>query len=296
MNNKKKTNLRLFLCFCIIPSLVLYSLFILYPTIKVFSMSLYSWTGLGSAPKFIGLNNFKDLISDKVFLISLKNTIFLIAVVPICTILLSLLFAFILTQGEIREKNFYRTIFFFPSVLSFVVIAILWSFIYHPTMGVLNSMIKVLGMDNLSLVWLGNKKTVMWAIAVVLIWQAVGYYMVMYMAGIDNISKEIFEAADIDGASSLVKFCKITLPLLWEIIRVTIIFSINGVITISFTVVTVMTGGGPDVYSEVVLTQMYKQGFVNSNFGYAMAIGVVVFVLSIVLSVISNKLTEKNTI
>lgn len=290
MNKNIKRNL--FLAACILPSLILFAIFILYPTIRVFISSLYEDSGLGNASRFIWFDNFKAMFQDEVFYIALKNTGFLMIVSGIPTILFALFYAGILTSGKIKESNFYRIVFFFPSILSFVVIAILWSFIYHPTMGVINPILEVLGKGDLDLTVLGNKNSVMWGIAVTMIWQAAGYYMVMYIAGIDGISKELYEAAEIDGATGIQSFWSITIPLLWDIIKTTIIFAINGVITNSFTIVRVMTDGGPDRDSEVLLTFMYKHAM-NASFGYAMAIAVFVFTVSIILSIISNKVTGR---
>ncbi|ASK64331.1 ABC transporter permease [Virgibacillus phasianinus] len=271
-------------------------MFIVYPVTQVFYKSLFSSSGFGSSDQFVGITNFIELFSDDVFIQSIKNTGFLMLVVPVITLLLSLIFASMLSFGQLKEKHLYRTIFFFPSILSFVVIGILWAFIYHPNMGIVNEIMKVMGLDQYALTWLGNPDTVLWAIAIVMVWQAVGYYMVMYLAGMDSIPKELYEAASIDGANAIQQFVKITIPMLWEIIRITIIFSINGVLNISFVLVIVMTSGGPNNSSQVALTYMYQQGFVNANFGYAMAIAVVVFIVAIILAFISNKLTEREAL
>jgi len=289
-NTRKNT----FIAICVLPSLLLFSLFVIYPAINVFKTSLYQDTGLGNKAIFIGLENFKYMFKDEIFYIALKNTGFLAATTIVPTLLIALIFAALLTSGKIRGSNFFRTVFFFPSILSFVVIAILWSFIYHPTMGILDSFLRVFGVE-LELPLLGNKYTVMWAIAITMIWQAAGYYMVMYMAGIDSISKELYEAAEIDGASGTQQFWHITVPLLWGVIKTTIVFIINGVITNSFTIVRVMTNGGPDRDSEVLLTFMYNHA-VNSNMGYAMAVVVVVFIISIILSIASNRLTGEQPV
>ncbi|MFM9279896.1 carbohydrate ABC transporter permease [Paenibacillus jiagnxiensis] len=286
---------RLFIAACLLPGLAIFGLFKVYPTIQVFEKSLFLWTGIGDEPKFIGLKNFTDLFHDDVFLLSLRNTGFLMLVVPVLTILIALINASILTRSKLKERGLYRTLFFFPSVLSFVVIAILWSFIYHPTIGFVNSGLELIGLGDWALAWLGDQRTVLWALAVTLVWQAAGYYMVMYMAGIDGISPDLYEAASMDGATPIQQFWNITVPMLWEIIRVTIVFSINGVLTISFVVVSIMTAGGPDRHSEVVMTYLYSQAFTNSNFGYAMAIGVVIFVMSLLLALISNRLTERGS-
>ncbi|QGH36121.1 ABC transporter permease subunit [Gracilibacillus salitolerans] len=290
MNRKRRTG---FIVFCILPTLLLFSLFVIYPTIQVFSKSMYNWSGLGDGMTFVGLENFMDVLNDGVFLTSLKNTAFLMMVVPFITLFSALVLASILSKGNLREKSLYRVVFFFPSILSFVIIGILWSFIYHPTMGVVNSVLEFIGLENMQRAWLGDKDTVMWVIAFTMVWQAVGYYMVMYLAGMDNIPEELYEAASIDGATAIQQFFKITIPMVWEIVRITIIFSINGVLVISFILVQVMTSGGPSDSSQVVLHYMFQQAFRNANFGYAMAIAVFVFVISIGLSMLSNKLSER---
>lgn len=284
-----------FIAICLLPGLALFLLFKVYPTIQIFQKSLYMWTGVGDEPRFVGLQNFADMFRDDVFLLALRNTGFLMLIVPVLTLLIALVNASLLTQSKLKERGLYRTVFFFPSILSFVVIAILWSFIYHPTMGFVNAGLELLGLGDWAMSWLGDQRTVLWALAVTLIWQAAGYYMVMYMAGIDGISPELYEAASLDGAGRVKQFFHITIPMLWEIIRVTIIFSINGVLTISFVIVSVMTAGGPDRHSEVVMTYLYSQAFTNSNFGYAMAIGVFIFIVSLLLALISNKLTERGS-
>lgn len=294
MNRKSRTA---FILLCIVPTLFIFSVFIVYPVTQVFYKSLFSSSGFGGGETFIGLENFKELFTDEVFLQSLKNTGFLMLVVPAIILFLSLIFASILSFGNLREKHLYRMIFFFPSILSFVVIGILWTFIYHPNMGIINEVLKWMGMNQFAVAWLGSKDTVLWAIVLVMVWQAVGYcyYMVMYLAGMDGVPRELYEAASIDGANVVQQFFKITIPMLWEIIRITIIFSINGVLNISFVLVLVMTAGGPNNASQVALTYMYKQAFVNANFGYAMAIAVIVFTVSIILSLISNRLTERES-
>jgi N-acetylglucosamine transport system permease protein len=288
-----KLRRRIFIACCLLPGLAIFGLFKVYPTVQVFGKSLFLWTGIDDAPKFVGLQNFIDLFHDDVFLLSLRNTGFLMLAVPAVTLTVALINAAILTRAQLKERAFYRTVFFFPSILSFVVIAILWSFIYHPTIGFLNSGLERIGLGQWAMSWLGDQRTVMGALAVTMIWQAAGYYMVMYMAGIDGISPDLYEAANIDGATGFRQFVHITVPMLWEIIRITIVFSINGVLAISFIIVSVMTAGGPDRHSEVVMTYLYGQAFANSNFGYAMAIGVFVFIVSLLLALLSNRLTER---
>lgn len=290
----KSSKRNIFILVCILPTLALFCLFVIYPTTQVLVKSFYRWSGVTSKITFVGLENYKNLMKDSVFILSFKNTIFLLVVAPIITLFLSLFFAVILTQFNLKGRNFFRTVFYFPNILAMVVISVLWAQVYHPRMGILNSILDFIGLDNLKHAWLGDEKTVMWCIVATMVWQAVGYYMVLYIAGIDGIPSQLFEAATVDGANGIQKFFNVTIPMLWEVIRVTIVFQITGVLSMSFILSSVMTSGGPNRKSEVILTYMYHQAFNNANFGYAMAICVCVLFFSISVAFISIKVTERN--
>ncbi|MBC8578068.1 sugar ABC transporter permease [Lachnospiraceae bacterium NSJ-12] len=294
MPKKQQTRRNIAITVSLLPALALYALFVIYPTFNVFRTSMYQWSGLSKQKTFIGFENFIRLFNDTKFWTALQNTIFLLIFCTAITMILALFFAAALTQSKLKEKNFYRVLFFFPNVLSIVVIGVLFSNIYEPNMGILNSLLRGIGLNHLAQPWLGSGKTVLWAIGVAMIWQAVGYYMVMYMAGMDGISPELYEAADIDGASKFVQFFKITIPMIWGILRVTLVFFITSTLNMSFLFVNVMTDGAPNGSSEVLLTYMYRQAFTNANFGYAMAIAVIIFIVAFALAIISNILTKKN--
>lgn len=293
---KQQTRRSIAITLSLLPALALYALFVIYPTFNVFRTSMYQWSGLSKQKTYIGFQNFIRLFNDTKFWTALQNTIILLIFCTAVTMILALFFAAALTQSKLKEKNFYRVLFFFPNVLSIVVIGVLFSNIYEPNMGILNSLLREVGLNNLAQPWLGSSKTVLWAIGIAMIWQAVGYYMVMYMAGMDGISPELYEAADIDGASKFVQFFKITIPMIWGILRVTLVFFITSTLNMSFLFVNVMTDGAPNGSSEVLLTYMYRQAFTNANFGYAMAIAVVIFVIAFTLAIISNILTKKNDV
>lgn len=292
MELKPKTKRNICLSICLLPPIILYLIFVVYPTINVFTTSMYSWSGLSQNKKFIFLDNFKTLLNDEKFWMAFKNTLFLLGVCTIITMFLALFFAATLTQSKLKEKNFYRIVFFFPNVLSVVVIGVLFKNIYEPNTGIFNAFLKLIGLEGHTHAWLGESGTVLWAIAIAMVWQAVGYYMVMYMAGMDGISAEIYEAADIDGANKVIQFFKITIPMIWSIMRVTLVFFIVSTLNMSFLFVNVMTNGGPNGKSEVLLTYMYRQAFTNANFGYAMAVAVIIFIFSFTLAIISNILTK----
>ena len=246
MTGKKKAGLQrmpvLFICVCILPTLILTLLFTVIPTLRALWMSLFDSTALGMNSTFIGIENYLYMFQDDKFLQAL---------------------------------------------------GIIWSFVFHPNMGIVNSLLKFVGLDALARPWVGDAKTALWCIAVTLVWQATGYYMIMHMAAMDGISNEIYEAATIDGASSFRKFISITVPLMSDIIGITFVLAMSGTMNLSFTLSKVMTGGGPNGASKVLLQYMYEQGFMNGNFGYAMAITVFSLTISVILSMISRRLSNR---
>lgn len=281
-----------FIAVCVIPTLILTIVFMLMPTIQAFTLSLTDATAMGGEAKFIGLENYREMFDDKYFIMALKNTGKLMLVVPIVTVFFALVLAFILTQCKLKEASFHRAVLFFPSMISLTVVGIVWSFVFHPNAGIVTKLMTEMGLGQYVHPWLGDSKTALWCIAVTLVWQAVGYYMVMHIAAIDGVSPEIYEAATVDGASQWHKFFYVTLPLLKNIIGITYVLSLSGTMNLSFVLVQVMTAGGPAGASSVLLQYMYKQSFQAANFGYAMAIAVFTLAISIVLSLISRKLTE----
>ncbi len=285
---------KLFIAACILPVLLLTLLFMVIPMLNAVYLSFTDSTALnvGFNSKFIGLENYRYLFQDKLFILALKNTVKLMAIVPVITLFFSLIFAFLLTKSRLKEKAFYRAVFFFPSVISLTIVGIVWSFVFNPTKGILNHLLEFVHLEQLQHAWLGESKTALWCIAVALIWQAAGYYMVMYIASIDGISQEIYEAADIDGVSSSQKFFYITVPLLKNTIGITYVLSLSGTINLSFTLSNVMTAGGPNGASSVLLQYMYTQGMRNANFGYAMAIAIFTLALAILLAMLSRRITS----
>lgn len=295
MGRKKGKN-RFIIC-CITPAVLLFLIFMVYPAITVFRMSLYKWGGYNPKKEFVGFNNFVLLANDAKFLRSFQNTILLIVLVTIVTLGLALLFAAILTREKIKGQNFFRIAFYIPNILSVVVIAAIFSAIYDPNRGMLNSLLSLLrpaGAD--PVYWLGDQKIVIYSIAIAMIWQAVGYYMVMYMASMAAVPESLYESADLEGAGKAAQFFAITLPLIWTNIRTTLTFFIISNINLSFLIVKAMTGGGPDGSTEVFLSYMYKQAYTNSSYGYGMAIGVTVFLFSFALSAIVNAITRREVL
>ena len=290
MKNRRKREKNLFILVCLLPALILFVTFMIYPTIEVFRMSLFRWGGFSNNKEFVGLDNFKILWMDENFFRTMQNTILLIVVVTIFTVVLAVVFAAILSTEKIRGNNLFRIIFYIPNILSIVVIAGILSAVYDPKAGLLNAILP----EAWNRLWLGDQSIVIYSLAFALIWQAIGYYMVMYMAGMANIPSSLYEAADLDGAGKIGKFFNVTLPLIWNSIRTTLTFFIISTINLSFLLVQILTDGGPDGSTEVFLSYMFKQAYTNSSYGYGMAIGVVVFIFSFGLSGIVSHITKRD--
>jgi N-acetylglucosamine transport system permease protein len=277
--------------------LALYTIFVLIPYFSSFIFAFTRWSGLSANITFNGLNNFIKLYKDEKFWNALSHNGIALLVLPPVVIAIALFFAFLFTQG-IRYGKFFRISFFFPQVLSVVIVAVLWGFIYHPTIGVLNAVIESLGFTQLhSFPWLGDRKTVFFAVLAVVIWQAVGFYMVLFVAGMQAIPQDYFEAARVDGASPWAIFWNITVPLLWDTIRTAIIFLAIGAMDL-FAIVTVMTNGtgGPSRAADVVPVYLYSKAFSEGQFGYATAMGLVLLIIVLGLAIISLRFTARESV
>ncbi len=293
MDVKKGKARSVFIGVCVAPAVILFFIFMVIPTINVFRMSLYKWGGYSNNKEFVGLENFSKLMQDTNFLRSFQNTILLVVCVTVVTMALSLIFAAIISREKIKGENFFRVIFYIPNILSVVVISAIFSAIYDPTNGMLNSILGIFRGDTDPILWLGDQKIVIFSLVIAMIWQAIGYYMVMYMASMASVPESLYESADLEGANHVQQFFSITLPLIWTNIRTTLSFFIISSINLSFQFVKALTNGGPDGATEVFLSYMYKQAYTNSSYGYGMAIGVIVFLFSFGLSAIVNLVTKR---
>jgi N-acetylglucosamine transport system permease protein len=256
-------------------------------------ISLTRWHGLAKEPEFIGFANFAKMLGDEHFWNALGNNAFYLITLPTVTIIMALFFAFLLTQG-VRFGKFYRISYFFPQVMSVVAVGVLWSFVYHPTMGILNSLLMMIGIENPP-VWLGNPSTVLGAVAVVTIWQAIGFYMILFIASMEGVPVTLYEAAEIDGATRWHMFRHITIPMIWESLVTALIFIMIAA-TNMFAITQTMTLGGPSRSSEVLSTFLYDEAFLGSKFGYGTAIAVTLFFMVLILSLVIQRVTRRDTL
>lgn len=289
----KKTHEKSFIITFLIPPILIYGLFYVYPFINAFRISFYRWSGFSPRMTYIGLNNFRRMAGDTIFFQSVGNTMFLILVTSAITFALAMFFAVIFTSTSFRENSFYRVVFFFPNMLSIVVVSILWKFIYNPNFGLLNGILQVLGFQS-DTALLASSRTVLPALVAPQVWMLVGFYMVMFIASINTIPVELYESAKIDGAGMVRQFISITIPGIWYTIQTTFVFFIIATVSNSFALVRVTTAGGPSRSSEVVTTYFYQQAFDNSNFGYALAIGFTVSLVMFLMASLIMRYTRRD--
>jgi N-acetylglucosamine transport system permease protein len=285
--------------------LALYAIFVISPFVQAFYYSLTDWTGISPKFKFVGLDNFKTLAHDSVFRQALGHNLILLIGVPLFTILLALVFAYLLNLGGkanaagvqgVRGNGFYKLAFFLPQVLSVPVIAVIWATVMTSTdNGLLNSLTKKIGLGTSE--YLANPKIALYCVMWVLIWGSVGFYLVLFNAAMSGIPKDIFEAAIIDGASRLSTFFRITLPLLWDTIQTAWVYLAILALD-AYALVAVMTAGpgGPDNSTTVMGLQIAEYGFQYGRAGYASAMGVVLFFLTLIIAAVMLRSTRRDRI
>jgi raffinose/stachyose/melibiose transport system permease protein len=276
----------------LLPATILFLLFVVYPIFQSVYYSLFNWKGFGPAVDFVGVENFKKILSDRVFMIALRNGFLIIALSLFMQLPLSLLLA-VLVGRDLPGRVIFRTIFFMPFVLSEVIAALMWLFILNPDpeRGFINAVLVLIpGLK--AQAWLGNTSLVMPAIFAALTWKYFGYHMLLFMTGLQNIPDEIEEAGRIDGANSFQNFFFITLPLLGSTIRTSVYLSVLGSIQ-QFILVWIMTKGGPVNASETMATYMYRFGFVRFQLGYGSAVAIYMFLLCLIFSLIYQRLTRQ---
>lgn len=289
--------------------LALYVVFVVSPNLQAVYYSFTDWSGYTQGQNFIGFDNYVRLAHDQDFWHALRNNGLLLAVLPIVTISLGLLFAFLINiggrrQGAIasglRGSRFYSAVYFFPYLLSVAIIAVLWQQSYNPQGGIVPKTLSAVGIDPPREGLLGSPDTALWACIGVAVWHAVGFYVVLFSAGIASIPKDIFEAAALDGVNRLAMFFRITLPLLWDNVQVAFVYL--GIIALDFfAIVNIMTphpeaiGNSTEVIAHYLFTQAFS-GDANPQFGYASAIGVALFFLTLTLAAVMFRASRREKV
>ena len=270
------------------PGLLLFVFAILAPICLSVYYGFTDYSGMGIAD-FIGLANYKELLHDKAFAISLRNSL-LLAIGFICIQHpLAMIVAAVLDKLGGKGENFFRCVYFIPNVISVAVIAYLWKFIYNPDFGLLNNIIKAFGGKG-DINWFSTD-TAIWSVLIVLIWHGFGWGMLIYYTGIKNIDPTLYEAAAIDGASQTQTFLRITLPLMKPVIQVNVTMAVISALKQMETVY-LLTNGGPGNSTQFAANYLYQQAFKAFKYGYGNAIGVVFIIICLIVTVLLNKVFE----
>lgn len=277
----------------ILPALTLFLLFTYYPLIQNFVYSLTSWNGVSIEKEFIGIQNFINIFRDKTLVQSIGNTVYL----AIALIIMGLFLQFsaaLIVFSNVKGSGFIKVVLYLPAVLSPIVLSYTWiQFLQYP--GYVNQLLGLLGLEKYQTLWLGNESTVKLMLAVIQSLQYTGYGMIFFLAGLNSIPTDIYEAAELDGSRGFNKLFKITIPLMMPSITVTLFISITGALN-SYAIPLALTGGGPNGASTTIAMQIYQRAFGMRQFGYASAIGIVFFVIIAVVTTMQLTFTRKREV
>lgn len=274
------------------PAIILFVLLVVYPMFSTVYLSLIDYGLTDARIRFVGLGNFVDLTQDAVFWRSLRNNLTILVVSVIVQVGLGLILAALIDRGIRWGKGLARTLNFAPVVMSAVAVGILWQLIYDPTVGLANHFVRAIGLTPPTQGWLGDPNIVIYSILVVACWQYTGYVMIIILAGMQSVSQELYEAAEIDGATELRKFFHITLPSIRNVNIAVILITMIGAIKV-FDLVYILTRGGPANASQVMGTYIYYNAFTVNQAGYASAISVVLLVFALVLGFLQLRLSYR---
>lgn len=270
----------------ILPAVCCYLSIAAFPLLCSAALSFFNWDVAG-LNQFVGLKNYIQLFTtDRIFQKAVIHTFAATALCLAIQVPCAVFLAYLLTRLK-RGRNFFKVAFFIPNMISTSAIGILWIFILHPEFGLINAILRALGMERFTHVWLGESDTALLCVILAASWQYIGYHMIIYLCAMQNISSSILESARIDGATSWQVFGKITFPLIAPILKIDMVLVATGSLRI-FDMVFVMTGGGPNHASEVIASHMYTRSFKGMQFGYGSAMSVILMILCIAVTVLLN--------
>lgn len=281
-----KTSKSIYLFF--LPGLVLYSLFFLYPTVSALFYSFTDWDGLSAAFQFVGIDNYtRAFTGDSIFRKAIGNNLKFMLTVVVFQTLVALAFALIVIKNT-KTNVFLRALYFFPTILSSVSVAFIWAFIYDPSMGILNQILSLVGLDFLAQNWLGNANIAIYSLAITQVWFHAGQMLIIFVAGLQAIPEELYEVAKMEGANKWQTFKSVTWPLLAP--SATIVVAYTTIQSFkAFDLVFAMTGGGPNNSTEIIATYIYQVAFGSYQFGYASSISVIFMVIIALITYLQFK-------
>ena len=278
----------------VLPAFLVYALFMIYPFGQSIYLSLTSWDGAQPVKEFVGLANYAALLQDQLLWTSLSHNLIWVVLGTISPLVIGLVLAMLLWN---RPPGFtlFRTFYFMPQVLSSVVIAIVWGWIYNPIFGALNQGLAAVGLEELERAWLGDGDVALFAVLAAAVWAQTGFVFVIFMAGLQNVSRDLLEAAMLDGANAWSRFWNVTVPQLANVTTVVTVFLLIGGFNV-FDIIFVMTGGGPANATEVIATYTYSEAFTQNRVGYGAALSMVMTVLSLVAAVVFMRIRERGEV
>ncbi|MDQ3694010.1 MAG: sugar ABC transporter permease [Chloroflexota bacterium] len=266
----------------ILPGFLIYALFVLAPIAQTVGYSFSNWNGI-SPPEFIGFENYARLVQDPLVRIALRNNLTLLGFYTVFPIALALLFTALLTRRRIRGMSFFRAGLFVPQVMSMVVVGVVWRWIYNPAFGPLNQLLRAVGLEDWAKPWLGDFQFALPAVGMVGTWVGYGFAMVLFIAGVQRLDEDLYDAAKLDGAGEFEQFKSITLPGLRPEITIALVTTLIAALR-TFDLVFILTDGGPANRTLVVALQIYRNAFSIGEVGYASAIAVVLAAIILVVS------------
>ena len=275
----------------VLPAVAIFAIFYIIPFIWVFQLGMYEWDGILPTKTFVGLGNFKEILADKIWWGSMLNAGYITLIALIFQNALAFLLAWACDR-EIRMKNFYRLVFFIPPVLSEVVVGLVWQWILDGNYGLLNNWLTHMGLANLARNWLSDPNTALTTVAVVHCWKGFGWGFLIFLAGLQTIPRELYEAARVDGANAWQSFRKITVPLMVPVALLVAILTVLGTMQ-AFVLIIAMTGGGPAYHTQVPVLRILASMRGSSRFGYACAQGILFGVILMIISFVQYRFTRK---
>jgi len=282
----------------LLPASLLYGFFFLFPAVQAFRYSFFEWSGFGDAQTFIGFDNYIEILNDKVFWLSFRNTMMILIVGGIIVFTLAFIMTVALNSG-IKGKKLFRAMIFLPNVIATIALTTLWAYIYNPTFGLIRNIAEVLGLEKVSkIIWTAPDR-VFWAVLVAIVWIQVGYYLILIMAGVDKIPKEYYEAAEIEGANKVQTFFQVTVPLIWDVLSIAIVlYSIGALKIFEFPYAFYGISVPQQLYTVGIY--LYIMGFGKRypiyRLGYATAIGVMLLLSVVIVVVILRKLMKRDVL
>lgn len=277
-------NKALLIFFFLLPGFILLVAFLVIPIGQAAYYSVYNWNGLGPLDNFIGWDNYLRAFGQNVFRGAIQHSLLIMVMSLLIQLPLAMTLAIILVRGELRFQKFFRTLFFLPYVFSEIIAAYIWLYVYNPRGGLLNEFLSLFNPEIAGTAWLANLDTVLVAIFFVLTWKFFGFHMLLYMAGLQNISQEVEDSARVSGANEWQVLRFVTLPMMRSTISLSVFLSILGSFQ-QFVVVWILTEGGPAYRSELIVTYLYKFGIQRMQLGFGSALAIILFLMTLIFSI-----------